>query len=105
MTEEEFWAELLNEASLLDPQVREKAAALNESGWADHLSEEIERRADVSAADGDEPATVAMSVEEAVATFGAELIAEFRQSYPELDDISDEELEDLVADVLREQDA
>ncbi|OLF14671.1 hypothetical protein [Actinophytocola xanthii] len=54
-----------------------------------------------------EPGTAApeMTVDQAVAAFGPDVFAEFRKQNPELADISDEELQVMMAEVLASQGA
>ena len=54
-------------------------------------------------ADAAESAPEAMTVEDAVAEYGPELFAEFRASYPDLADMTDDELRVVLTDLLNEQ--
>jgi hypothetical protein len=53
--------------------------------------------------DAAESAPEPMTVEDAVATYGPELFAEFRASYPDLADTSDDELRGVLTELLNER--
>lgn len=79
-------------------QAHETAAAEPVPVQAEAQSAAPQPEADAAETEGD-----GLSVEEAVATYGDELIAEFRTQNPEFADMTDEQLRDILAELLAGQ--